>query len=337
MSRLTFERASLPPLSNLSLSLEHGLHVVLGHEQDGTARVIELAAGVASPTSGYVRCDGLAPDSTPELRRQSASLLLDEPALGRGTVGEFLDLLAALRGSAHAEALQRLGYEPARARGLETLDASERRALALAAALAHPAPRIVALHEPLEAARSLSQERVLERLQELAAGAVILISTRSSEDARRLGGTLYILERGALIRSPAHAWPAELTPGSQPRFAVDCDAPRVLLAELAREPTLDALEYDAEHAPRRVLVQGRDVEALALTLMSAAQRAGVTLESVRLLTSDLQLVHSASSGLVRAAYEAAYGTGQVAWRERAQRSNPPPAPPPPPPPVGSGK
>jgi ABC-type multidrug transport system ATPase subunit len=334
MSRLTFERVSLPPLGNLSLSLEHGVHVVLGHEQDGSARLIELAAGVASPASGHVLCDGRAPDATPELRRQSASLLLDEPALGRGTIGEFLDTLEALRGAAPGEALQRLGYEPARERGLETLDAGERRALALAAALAHPAPRIVALHEPLEAARSLPLERVLERLQELAAGAVILIATRSSADARRLGGTLYLLERGTLVRSPAHAWPAELTPGSRPRFAVDCDSPRALLAELAGEPVLDALEYDAERAPRRVLVQGRDVEALALTLMSAVQRAGVTLESMRLVTSDLELVHSASAGLARAAYEAAYGTAQSAWRERAQRSNPPP---PPPPPMGTGK
>lgn len=329
MSRLTFERVSLPPLGGLSLSLEHGVHVVLGHEHDGSARLIELAAGVASPASGRVLCDGSAPDATPELRRQSASLLLDEPLLGRGTVGAFLDTLGALRGSAQAEPLQRLGYEPARERGLETLDAGERRALALAVALAHPAPRIVALHEPLEAARGLQPERVLERLQELAASAVILITTRSSADARRLGGTLYLLERGALVRSPAHAWPAELTPGTRPRFAVDCDSPRALLAELAREPTLDALEHDAEYAPRRVLVQGRDVEALALAVMSAAQRAGVTLESLRLVTHDLELVHSASAGLVRAAYEAAYGTGQIAWRERAQRSNPPPPPPPP--------
>jgi ABC-type multidrug transport system ATPase subunit len=333
MSRLTLERVSAPPLGNLSLSLDLGVHVVLGHEHDGTARLIELAAGVATPASGRVSYEGSAPDAAPELRRQIASLLHDESALGRGTIGEFLDVLGALRGSAPGEALPRIGYEPARERGLETLDAGERRALALAAALSHPAPRIVALHEPLEAARGLPIERVLERLQELATSAVVLITTRSSADARRLGGTLYILERGTLVRSPAHAWPAELTPGSRPRFAIDCDDPRALLAELAREPSLDALQYDAEHAPRRVLVQGQDVQALALTLMNACQRAGVTIESLRLVTEDLELVHGASAGLVRAAYEAAYATGQSAWRERAQRSNPPP----PPPPMGSGK
>jgi len=333
MSRLTLERVTAPPLGNLSLSLDLGVHVVLGHEQDGTARLIELAAGVATPASGSVLYDGSEPAAAPELRSQIASLLHDEPPLGHGTIGALLTTLDALRGPAQAETLQRIGYEPARERGLETLDAGERRALALAAALSHPAPKIVALHEPLEAAHGLPLERVLERLQELAAGAVVLITTRSSADARRLGGTLYILERGAIVRSPAHAWPAELTPGSRPRFAVDCDAPRALLAELAREPSLDALQYDAEHAPRRVLVQGHDVEALALTLMNASQRAGVTIESLRLVTDDLELVHGASAGLVRAAYEAAYATGQSAWRERAQRSNPPP----PPPPMGTGK
>jgi energy-coupling factor transporter ATP-binding protein EcfA2 len=296
--------------------------------------LIELAAGVESPKSGRVRFDADVPDASPELRRATGSLLGDEPGLGRGTLGDWLETLDALRGTSHREGLQRLGYEPARAREIETLDAAERRTLALALALAHPAPRLVVLHEPLEAARGLSLERVLERLQELAAGAVVLSTTRSSDDARRLGGTLYILERGVLVRSPAHAWPAELTPGSRPRLVIDCDTPRVLLGELARDAAVSSLAYDAEHASRRVIVQGPDVEALALAVMNAVLRAGVTLQSLRLAPSDLELVHGASAGLARAAYEAAYSTGQSAWRERSQRAQ---QPPPPPPPAASGK
>jgi ABC-type thiamine transport system ATPase subunit len=327
MSRLSFERVSLAPLGNLSLRLDTGLHVVLGHEQDGTARLIELGAGAQSPRSGKVLLDTEEPAATPALRRALGSLLAEEPPLGHGPLGAWLETLDALRGSSQLEELQRLGYEPARERAVETLDAAERRTLALVVALAHPSARLVVLHEPLEAARGLDLERVLLRLQELATSAVVLITTRSSDDARRLGGTLYILERGVLVRSPAHAWPAELTPGSRPELVIDCDAPRALLAELAREPALSSLGYDAEHAPRRVLAQGPDVEALALAVTSAALRAGVTLESLRLTTSDLALVHGASAGLARAAYEAAYGTGQSAWRERAQRTNTPPPPP----------
>jgi ABC-type taurine transport system ATPase subunit len=337
MSRLDFERVSLPPLGDLSLSLDTGVHVVLGHEQDGSARLIALAAGAESPQRGAVLFDGRAPERTPELRQSLASLLAEEPSLGRGSLGDLLDAVAALRGAGPSNGLSRLGYEPVRSRELATLDAGERRTLALALALSHPGARLVVLHEPFEAARGLELERVLERLQELATSAVLLIATSSSADARRLGGTLYLLERGVITRSPAHAWPAELTPGSRPELAIDCDAPRVLLAELAREAVLSAFQHDAEQAPRRLLVRGADVEALALAVAGAALRAGVTIEALRLVNQDLELVQGASAGLARAAYEAAYSTGQSAWRERSQRSNPPPPPPPLPSPGGQGR
>lgn len=323
VSVLALEDVTLAPLSRVSLSLETGLHVVLAGVADGAARLIDVCAGAALPSSGRVRLDGSAVHEGPASRRSIVSVLADEPRLGPERLDAWLDTVRALRGALDEDELGRLGLDLPRDRRADSLDGGERRRLLLAVALAHPSPRLVALHEPLEAARGGNIERVLGRITELSTRSVVVVTTRDAESARRLGGTPYLLERGVLTRSPAHAWPAELTPGLPPRFAVDSDAPRALMAELSREPSVTALHYDARSAPQRLIVegqasQGHDAGALALAITDAVRRANATLHALRLEPVDLDIAHSASSGLARAAYDAAHATAQSAWRERVR-------------------
>jgi hypothetical protein len=282
---------------------------------------------VAAPSRGRISFASRAPFASPALRQRTASLLADEPSFGAGTVGDWLRELEALRGGGHAEELRRLGFQGWQERLLASLGAGERRTLALAVALSHANAELVLLHEPLTAAAGLNAERVLERVQELAAHAVVLVTTQLAADARRFGGTLYLLERGALVRSPAHAWPAELTPGLGGRLVIDSDGPRALVRELISSEVVSSIHYALAQAPRRVSVRGPDLDALALAVMAALRRAGVTPDALRLAAGDLDSVHSASQGLARAAYEAAYSTGQDAWRQRRVPREPPPPPP----------
>ena len=304
MSQLELVRVSSPRLRNLSGSFGPGVHVLLGAELDGTSEVIELCAGVRLPRRGSLKLDGETPGSSPQLRLRIASLLADESWPAQGDVQHWIGQLGALHGFDARAATQRfcpaLGLE----RQLETLSGSQRRELALAMALAQPEPQLVALHEPLAAAAATAGALVLDRIQELAERAPVLLATRSVEDARRLGGQLQVLERGILVRESRHAWPSAITPGLRVELSVECDAPRRLLAELSASPEVERVHFDV-HQPSRLQISGSDLERLSLSVCRAALAARVELRLLRAATPDLAAVHGASAGLAQAAYRAA--------------------------------
>jgi len=304
VSELTLQSVWSPPLKNLSASFGPGMHVLLGAEADGTADVIELCAGVRLPRRGRVALDGDAPAASPSARRQIASLLPSESWTQAGSISSWLEELSRLRGSRALEAARRFCPELEAGRSLASLSGVERRELALAAALAEPTPKLVALHEPLAAARGGAVARVLERLQALALEVPVLVATRNVADARRCGGRLLVLERGVLVRGPSDAWPSAMTPGLRVELWVECDAPRRLLAQLATSPEVEQASFDGR-AGGRIELRGTDLERLALAVTRAALAAGVELRQLRAASPDLDTVHGASAGLAHAAYRAA--------------------------------
>ncbi len=306
MSELVLERVWSPPLKNVSVQLGIGLHVVLGHELDGTGDLVELVAGLQRPRRGVVSLDGHAQSASPAGRRRIAALLASEAVSGTGDVRRWLTEIAELRGFAAARALELLPAELEPGRTLVSLTSSERRKLALCLALGQDDPALVALHEPLAASPSGSTAGVLARIHELSASAVVVIATASIADARRLGGTLYVLERGVLARKLPHAWPAAVTPGLDVFLWVDSQAPRALLAELAGQPDVLEARYD-ERQGGRLMLRGADLERLALAVARAAVSAEVEVRALRVGAPDLEAAHGASAGIAHAAYRAAQG------------------------------
>jgi ABC-2 type transport system ATP-binding protein len=303
VSQLELNWVCSPVLKNVSGSFGPGLHVLVGAESDGTADLIELCAGVRLPQRGRLKLDCEQPGASPKLRRRIASLLPDESWVADGDVRRWLGHVGALHGfdaSAHvADFYPGLKLD----RALASLSGAERRELALAAALAQPEPKLVALHEPLAAAAGAS-EAVLPRLAQLGSSVPVLLTTRSIEDARRLGGQLRVLERGILVRELHDAWPGAVTPGLQVELWAECDAPRRLLAELVQLPQVERAAFDARFATR-VQVLGNDLEQLARAVARAALAARVELRMLRAAPPELAEVHAASAGLAQAAYRAA--------------------------------
>jgi ABC-type multidrug transport system ATPase subunit len=301
LSELTLTAVWSPPLKNFSATLPTGLHVVLGGDADGTANIIELCAGVRLPRRGVVAVDGEQPGASPRLRCRIASLLPVETTSGRADVRAWLHDVAALRGLAVERIVELAAVALSLTRPLDSLSSAERRHLALLVALAEPQPTLVALHEPLAAAGALSRELVLTRIGELVHQAVVLVTTASVEDARQLGGTLYVLERGVLARKHEHAWPTALTPGLEARLWIDADSPRELVAALAQSPDVREARYVSE----RIELHGGDLERLAMAVSRAAVSTGVHVRRLQSEAPDLEAVHGASAGLAHAAYRAA--------------------------------
>jgi ABC-type thiamine transport system ATPase subunit len=303
LSELVLERVWGRALKNVSLRSAAGLSVIVGADSDGADELVELCAGVRAPRRGRLALAGVAPSASPPCRRSIASLLPDEPVGALGDVRGWLTELATLIGFELPALIASSSIEPERP--LSTLTATERRELALAIALAHPQPALVVLHEPFGAAAASQRERVVARLAELASATPVLIVTASIADARQLGGTTYLLDRGLLDVKPGGAWPDSLTPGLGTCLAIETDGARGLVAALAEHPDVSELAYDERHAGR-VLVRGADLERLAVAIAQAAVGAGVDIRLLRAQAEDLGAARAAAAAASEAAaYRAA--------------------------------
>jgi ABC-type taurine transport system ATPase subunit len=311
-----------PPLKNISARFGCGVQVILGRDVDGTADLLMLCAGLRVARRGRVFLDGRAPSHDPSARRTIASLLPDEDLTGAGSVGTWLDELSRLRDGDLGPSLAAYAPDISRERALSSLSNRERRQLALALALGMRAPKLVLLHDPLAVAPAATLDATVQRILDLAREAVLIITTPSLADARRLGGTLHVLEQGVLVRKPSDAWPHATTPGLDVCLWVECDAPRELLAELARSPEVVQADYDARHAAGRLQLRGRDLEQLALAVTRAAVAAKVELRALQVGAADVGTVHGASAGLAHSAYRAAQAGRRSGASEPASAGTP---------------
>lgn len=299
--QLEFRGVWSPPIKALSATFSSGLHVVLGAATDGTSDLIALAAGSRQPRRGSLVLSGTPLWGSPALRRRTASVLADEAPSGSHTVADWCRDLGELKGfdAAASVATYCRGIAPERA--LASLSLAECRGLALAAALGQPAPALVALHEPLASLAPALLARALERIHELARDTIVLCTASAVSDARRLGGSLHVLERGVLARSPAHAWPDAVTPGLASELWIHCRAPRELLSELVASSDVTRASFEGD----RLRVGGPNLERLCQAVAHAAVSSRAGIRSLETVTPDIVAVHAATAGLASAAYQAA--------------------------------
>jgi ABC-type taurine transport system ATPase subunit len=300
---------SAPPLVGVSLQLTPGAWTVLGAPVDGTAQLIELAAGMSRPRIGRVLIESGDPRRSPAVRRRVASLLeREEPPLGR-VVQDSVRAALELHGAAPAadSALSSLGLERWAERRVAQLDPRERRTLSLAIALAVPSPALVALHEPLAMTAGVERALVRTRLAALAAaGSVVVCTTASVRDALELGGRMLVLSRGRIVRELTDSTIGELGVGLSAELVIRSHDPRGLAAALASARDVLAVHFDERHAPGQLRVRGAELDALALEVSGVARAHGIRVQAIWQSFPSLQELQAASAGSARAAYDEAY-------------------------------
>jgi len=202
--KLQFERVTHAPLIDVSASFERGVHVVLGNERDGTGTLIALAAGLNAPAVGRVGLAGLTASGHAALRAHIASVSAHESLPPGGTVRAALEfaLLARAETRSALDVLSEAGLSQLAARRPASLSALEVRAVALALALSHPEPRLLALHEPCALIGLITENFLLDALHRHQNNdTLVLCSASRQEDAMRIGGTPSALERGIYLAS----------------------------------------------------------------------------------------------------------------------------------------
>jgi ABC-type multidrug transport system ATPase subunit len=332
---LELHGVSAPPLVGVSLHLSGGSWVVLGGPDDGTAALVALVTGMLAPRIGRVLVGGADPRRSPATRRRIGSLLEAEELLPGRLARDAVRAALELHDSPTPvePALAALGLERWAERRVWELGARERRALALAVALAVPSPLLLALHEPLAMTAGIDRRRVISMLSTLSeAGSPVICTTASSRDALELGGKILVLHRGRIVRELTDATLGELVPGSVAELVVRTSGPRELAAALVDDPSVVAVHWSERDAPGQLVVRGAELDALALVVTRAARARGIRVDAIAQSLPTVHEVRAAAAGLARAAYDEAYR----AAAERARAAAPPAPAPNVPPPAAAG-
>lgn len=186
-------------LSGLNLAVEAGQSVaVIGPSGCGKSSTLQLAAGLATASSGRVEVDGV-PVERP--REKTALILQDFGLLPWKTVQKNVELGLKLRGVASKErrekakvALAQVGLEEFADSYPDALSGGMRQRLALARSLALDVDLLL-MDEPLSALDALLREQMQELLLELwqrGAYAQVLV-THSIDEAVFLGQRVFVM------------------------------------------------------------------------------------------------------------------------------------------------
>ena len=300
MSELCCEALNHAELTQVNARFAAGNHVVLGSERDGTATLIQLAAGLVEPASGRVLLDRLALWSNARARKRVASLCAEEALLPARSVAGSVALALRARGDASSalSVLDRAGLARFATQRSATLAPREARAVALSIALSHPQPALLALHEPLSLVGVVQEDFILGALAAFVAqGAVMLSTAARLEDAARLGGSASALERGLWLGS-APARP----PLSAIALRIHTPEPRRLAARLSEAPDVSGVEWSGG---QELLVHGSDLERLAHSVVANARAEAIRITALKPDEPPLEALAAARAGLAQAHYERA--------------------------------
>jgi ATP-binding cassette subfamily B multidrug efflux pump len=204
-------------LDNVSLTIEAGSTVaVVGHTGSGKSTLVGLAPRLMDPTEGCVLLDGtdLRDLSPAELRRHigfvpQETFLFSATIAGNIAFGvesateEEIRRAAELAGLAGDIEGFPKGYETMVGERGITLSGGQKQRTAIARAILRD-PRILILDDALSSVDTLTEERILEGLEDAMRGrTVILISHRVS--TVRQADLIVVLDHGRIVERGTHA------------------------------------------------------------------------------------------------------------------------------------
>ncbi len=300
-----------PVVNDVSLSWGPGARALIGAPADGGPLVFGVISGAVVPRAGVVRV--LESGPTDARVRARIAHVPREPSLPEGLrVREVLELAATLRGDPELypkERLAILGIETLSERRVTSLSSPEARAIALCEALTSTLVRVVLLEEPLVGIDPRAASRMPGAIRACAReGRAVIVATASPRDASELADDHVLLRAGKVA---GHAASLSLLAGFAPpgaRMRIVTSAPQALLAELAREPGVEAVA----RRDGAVVARGTDSLALAQAAGRAVLASGADVLEMRLEPPTIDEARAATAGIARATYEAAYARTSAA-------------------------
>jgi ABC-2 type transport system ATP-binding protein len=242
----------------ISLSVAEGeVFGMLGHNGAGKTTLLNQVVGIAKPTSGTIRVDGVDAITDPATARRVCSMQPQAQApLSGVTPRESIEIMARIRGASRRRALARtdglidaLDIGPWATTKGERLSGGVRRLTAFAMAVAELG-RLVMLDEPTNDVDPVRRRLLWAQVRELAAaGCAVVLVTHNVLEAERAVDRLVILNEGRVV---AHGTPSQLRgdDGGRLRLEVVAVRPEDARSLAARIEGTDPAVVDG----RRVMV-----------------------------------------------------------------------------------
>lgn len=195
------------------LSVDEGQIIsVLGPSGSGKSTLLRIVALLEKPDSGTVMVDGTKARFRDLKIRRTIAMMLQSPAMLRGTVLRNLRLPLEWRGIDHSSVLERardalaqVGLEGFEQRDASKISGGEKQRVALARILCIE-PKVALLDEPLSHIDDDLKNRLGEVIQDLAQarGTSVIWVTHDRSEASRFADTAVHLNSGTLT-SPTSA------------------------------------------------------------------------------------------------------------------------------------
>lgn len=203
-------------LNGIDLSVPPGLYGLLGPNGAGKSTLMRTLATLQAPDTGQISLDGIDVLADPDHLRRRLGYLPQTIGAYPGVSGrELLDRFAWLKGRTerrqrHDEVealLQRVNLGDAAHRAVATYSGGMLRRFGIAMALIG-SPRLLIVDEPTAGLDPAERNRFHRVLADVAAEAVVLLSTHIVEDIENLCGRLAIMAGGRIV---AEGTPGELS------------------------------------------------------------------------------------------------------------------------------
>lgn len=259
-------------------------------------KVLAVIGAIADGTA--LLCDLLATET------RAARVTLEAPLPDGLRVDEVCALARQFRGEPPREAkdtLASLGIETLAKRRTASLAVDERRAVALAIALASEA-ELVIVEEPLANVAAASRVAA-SRIRERAARGAVVVTTASPRDATRIGdaiavlvnGKLTAIEEGNMVSNDAGSLRVVVSAGR--------DAAATLVGALGRDGAVARVESAAfaDGKATALHVYGDDLEALARAVTRAIAASNVNVDLIEPSIQPLDAIRAAVAAAAGAA------------------------------------
>ena len=213
----------LAAVRDVSIALRRGeLHALIGPNGAGKSTLVNLLSGELRPTSGEIRLDGHAIDSTPAPRMAQAGVarsfqrtnifpplsILENVRLAAQAIHTPARELLRPRTSAHeldaraTAVLERIGLQDAPDRIAGTLSHGEQRLIEIAMTLAGK-PRVLLLDEPLAGMGNEESETIAHLLKSLARDHAVLLIEHDMDFVFSVADCMTVMVEGTLLASGA--------------------------------------------------------------------------------------------------------------------------------------
>jgi ABC-2 type transport system ATP-binding protein len=205
VSDLVMRYGGRAAVDGLSLEVETGtITAILGPNGAGKTTTIETCEGYRRPHTGAVRVLGLDPIAQHAQLAPRLGVMLQAGGAWSGVrVREMLEYVAALhaRPLPVEDLMDRLGLHACGRTPYRRLSGGEKQRLALATAIVGR-PELVFLDEPTAGLDPHARRATWELVEELRdAGVTVVLTTHYLEEAERLAGFVYVLDRGRVVTS----------------------------------------------------------------------------------------------------------------------------------------